>query len=60
MDELATERRCGATPRAMAPDPSLRIYPVGPEGWRELRRQDRALLRLVAAGTLALALLWTI
>jgi hypothetical protein len=39
-------------------DPSLRIWPVGPEGRAELARQDRALVRLVGAGSLILGLLW--
>jgi hypothetical protein len=38
-------------------DPRLRIWPVGPEGQAELERQDRALLRVVAGGSLVLALL---
>jgi hypothetical protein len=38
-------------------DPSLRIWPVGPEGRADLERQDRALLRLVVAGVLLAALL---
>ena len=41
-------------------DPSLRIWPTGPEGREELARQDRALLRLVTAGGLLLALLWMV
>jgi hypothetical protein len=41
-------------------DPSLRIWPVGPEGRAELARQDRALLRLIAGGALLLALLWMV
>jgi hypothetical protein len=42
----------------MVIDPRLRIYPRGPEARAELRRQDLALLRLIAAGALALTLLW--
>jgi hypothetical protein len=41
-------------------DPSLRIWPIGPGARAELARQDRALLRLVAAGALLLALLWMV
>ncbi len=38
-------------------DPGLRIEPIGEEGWREMRRQDLALLRLCAGGAALLALI---
>jgi hypothetical protein len=41
-------------------DPSLRIWAIGPDAPAELARQDRALLRLIAAGVLLLALLWMV
>jgi hypothetical protein len=38
-------------------EPPLRIEPIGEEGWREMRRQDLALLRLCAGGLGLLLLL---